>query len=83
MDFVQNYFSNNEKTRSFSSFSMNTCYFAVSYFNSIYVFSYELSKIALVCLLNIPKLNIKALVELGRLTQQTDHNVDTVRAYIK
>ena len=32
---------------------------------------------------NIPKLSIKSLVELGRLTKQTDHNVDTVRAYIK
>ena len=83
MDFVQNYFSNTEKTRSFSSFSLNTCYFAVSYFYSKYVFSYRLSKIALVCLLNIPKLNITSLVELGRLTKQTDHNVDTVRTYIK
>ena len=80
MDFVQNYFSNTEKTRSISSFSLNTCYFAVSYFYSKYVFLNELSKIALVCLLNIPKLNIKSLVELGRLTKQTDHNVDTVRA---
>ena len=68
MDFEQNYFSNTEKTRSFLSFSLNTCYFAVSYFYSKYVFSYELSKIALVCLLNIPKLNMKSLVELERLT---------------
>ena len=68
MDFVQNYFSNTKKIRSFSSFSLNTCYFAVGYFYSKYVFLYELSKIALVCLLNTPKLNIKSLVELGRLT---------------
>ena len=63
-----NYFSNTEKNNPFSSFSLNTCYFAVSYFYRKYVFSYELSKIALVCLLDIPKLNIKSLVELGRLT---------------
>ena len=35
--FMQNNFSNTMKTSFFSSFLLNTCYFAVNYFNGKYV----------------------------------------------
>ena len=68
MDFVQNYFSSTEKNTLLFVIFTEHMLFCCQLFYSKYDFSYELSKIALVCLLNIPKLNIKSLVELGRLT---------------
>ena len=47
----------------------------VIYFNGKYFVLYEIVKITRVSLLNISKLNIQSLVELGRLTQQTDGNI--------
>ena len=47
---------------------MNKCHFDVIYFNGKYVVLYEIEKITRVSLLNMSKLIIQSLFELGRLT---------------